>query len=790
MINKNQYEWSILGLKKNIPIYVRKAYTSFVSDLEMFNKIIKDVSENNPYSANEIAKHVICTGDLVKTITKSLGSEGTNLFYSKFIDLYVFDLYNIKADEQFYIVNSADIFAPVESIKSFISPFRSNGRIIVSFEIDDTFTSIDGEFISSSINKFRYINSQDISGMTGENTIFDGKLKSACKIDIDSLYHRFLSEINDVRIDGDTTDYVGKFNEIVSLIKDKNSIEIIERVSKELLKTSIMTYLVFASKLNGVKSDIYKWMYTAFVKDSMTNYDKAHYPVSAPITTASGHAINGLPHGIDSLKTERNYDDVTLDQISKHACEKEEEPISQATIYRNIRLNYSTWAACINSIIYSGNDNKNSIDLPIDNAFEIRKDSINGFRSEFNNLRDFSRKTLVSYLSARYRTYNTKVQVNNRLTIDESSKLIEFVIKLVKDEEAINIIKELVGNKRDASIFSEVFISTDQDKIAILTANQKASEELANMFMDTAYLLILNYIHNTMSKVLEELDTNTGKTNKTIFEEIYFGVKNKILRTLAKFDYDTFSRNNEDIIKHMINACTPYIPVNTISNEYIKKLEDNCNVILRFITEEDNLYNYIKKVENRDAASRIVDIPYVSDFSNIKYKCDKYAVNLKDTRLDLFDLNKFNNTYKGMFPKNKVIVDAMTRLGTELCNKRVFSSLESANESVKTIEQIASEAADSMASNACYSALGCIGGGITELDIRNESDHLEVVNNSIVDDTDANGFSIKPGTTDTEDIKKVISKGLESYNPHNENKLREKIVNDYNKLFNKIIVGI
>ena len=129
MINKNQFEKSIIVLKENLPIVIRNGYNKFDHVLRTTIDALNSINEERPAS--------------VEKITQSLLNGTTSLFYlfSSLVEENEFknfihkinyetiacdrDVLKLNSDEEFSLVNSTDFYAPLNEMKFSLTAFNS-----------------------------------------------------------------------------------------------------------------------------------------------------------------------------------------------------------------------------------------------------------------------------------------------------------------------------------------------------------------------------------------------------------------------------------------------------------------------------------------------------------------------------------------------------------------------------------------------------------------------------------------------------------------------------------------
>ena len=778
MLNKNQFEKSIIALKENVPNFVRNSYTNFATILQQTVDVLRLLSDQAPSSTEKIATEIASgRASLLGSLRSLAGEDGSRkiLYNLKSLNAFIED--KTTPDEDFSILNDPDIYAPIQHICAIISPFSSeaitsvygDGDIPILFEVCENH-SISYNTIAEYGNKA--LTAHDIDGLTGEKTVLDS-LATCVGIDVEKMFDVFLRGLIPSGFSGGLDALVNALERI----NDAEATEAVDIISGRVLASAISTYFVYASKLIGSKEDIYKWAYTSFVKDSMNHFDKAHYPINANITKYSGHGTVGKGYGENTSPYDESAPEIELTQNSNGSTSNDKA--YKAMIYRNIRLQYSTWSAVINAIFSKSFRNRaNKVNaMPINIGKGYGYDNFASSSTEYNSICNIISETFVRYASAKYRTYNTSVQISDNTQPIESSKCIDVVARRVRDEYAVACVK----NSTKGYTEKDIFISYNDKVAGVLTANVNVKNALAETFMEAAYLLLLNYVHATMGKVMEETDPVTGKTNKVLFEEIYSGVKHRIYMDIEKFS-TVFGEDTS--VQEAIKIYTPYVsntnPENQIFRDCILETRNRLQDVELAVGYDRNNESDVSLKAIFNPYIDVICVPLLSEYSSIK--------NAMNFQFNSFVSSETNERLGSPFPKNKMVVDGLAKLGHEYTFDKMFGSLESAKACMHDLTERVEEGADCMASNACYSVLGGIGGSITEFDIKSDpSDNSLGDNVAPLEDT--KGDAIKAGTTDTEDLANSVAHAMESMSPR-ANTEEQKVVCSFNKLFNSFILGI
>ena len=831
MINKNQFEKSVIFINTELPGFIRKLYTDCYQCIdELFAQLMNSASKSE-YSVNETVNMMINNRRFMFVYSKVFSKD---VLDAKFKHLYahnrVYDKFKtMSADEMFYTVNGADIYAPVKSIDIAVTPYaylNTEHVVPIMFEVSDTPSLSSSERLLNDYGSYGYNNNGlEIEGFNGNKTVLDN-LESVMSVDAINLFDRFFGEIIEatdqkgVRHEEGDNDSGAKGLDILTEILDKFkdptiSNNILEKITKKMLASAISTYLIYASKLIGAKNDVYSWAYTAFVKDSLSTLDKALYPGSINISDVSGHTADKYRENIDG---NGQYEDSSIrEDIRKRPSD-----------YNNIKLQYSVWSACITAIMSDG-FKRLAIDRNIrnSNSSEVLSISSKIWDTDFAHICDYITRSLLAYLAARYRTYNTSQSMDyTNGALYQSVKNIKYAVSKIKDEEAAAVIKNsAVGFK-----ISDIYISTSTTDYSILSLNKFAVSSLSRMFLYGAYLYMLSIIKAKLGRSYTEIEPNTGKTKQVLFEEIYNGVCNRICDTLknslSNFSIDSiqfmnFSASEKTLLT---DICKKYTPFSKAMDLYNNRTINSCFDILdeqyhsptygiieniTVTSAKDVVPETLKKVledehgHYLDCFKNYLKIPFFVDMGGLRTFTEYF-----ERKNVAYDMNfetgpSINKDDPIMFPRNQVVLDSISKmnLSTSAYN-RAFRTLESADSTVTCLESASDltvEGADAMANNGCYSALGSLCGGVRSLEITNdENASINVdgsnVNAAVTEDspTDASGRIISEGTSDTLD-QATITQSTESVRNNMlndiENRAYQNINNRFDDLFDKMVLG-
>ena len=836
MINKNQYEKSVIFIKNHVPLFVRKTYSAFSMCLdELSTELMAGAQKDEtPYSADKAAKQLIQDKDFMRVYTHLFGN--SRVLETRLCELceisQTFDPQEkISRDEEFYTVNGPDIFAPVTEIKTAITPFAATSSydgdidrrpedtypIPLNFEIGVGARHI--EYYRESIKDYDpFFNpNKTLEGFNGVKTVLDD-LESSMVVDLKGLFNRFFkmiasgitTDLSDKadKGDSDPTRNVSKLVELSAAAKDANkSTEIVEKVTNMLYSSAITTYFVFASKLVGAKNDIYQWMYTSFVKDSVTSFDEIHYPTKAPITIASGHGVYGKANDI---APERNNAG-TPEMESNPTYNDELLKLKKIMIYRNIRMQYSVWASVINAVLdptlARGNDYfRTAESKERAAAFGLENDSLTG------NILWLEGRMILAYIKARYRTYNLTQQIDYHVGKPyQSVKNIEVAVSRIKDEEAAAMVKEAISGKK----IEDTLITVFAENYNTLGLGSIAVNQLSKFVLRGAYLLLMVKMIASLDKAKNVTEPTTGRPLKDLFAEVFYGILNgmkdqyKYLNTFKRDNYklDTISKNVYAVLDE---AAMYFTPVNNFN--WKRESDDfNWNIIYGKMFTAETLNNVVKRVDTEDSYyldkhnfNVVFDMPLFSDIRSFGWCFENdFTLNDCESSFRVHDMRLNSSNDQELFPKNRMILEGIERMNYN--SHRSFASLESVNQAIENLQilsELGFEGADAMASNAVYSSLAGVCSGVTSLEITNEAtaekDHITIDENGngVIEnaDTDSEGNIVAKSTTDTIDQANLTQHSVESIHANIKETLELNLYNQaserFNKIFNSVVLGL
>lgn len=859
----NQYEKSIYMLKENVPNFIRLAYSTFADFFNiLFENCICEAAKELPSSTRDVCDALISGRISFSDVCFRYFTKYSNIreFNEKLSNLSVYNKkedYLTTKEDIFFNVNDTDIEAPVESIRGVFS---------LASEIDDgcsyskskNNTEICGKIVplafQPKFDMLKYNNRDDVKDLTGTDSILSHGTTELC-VDIGILFDIFFKKalilLNLVcnneasvesqsvsrEIEEDLEFVLDKISCAGKIIQNKSS-DICEEVTKTVLASAIATYTVYASKLIGSKQDIYDWAYKAFVKDSLSFIDVKDYINNADITRYSGHRTGekdeiGKPYGMpasEATDTDGNIN--TALNSGAMSFNIGDLPITvKKIIYRSIRLQYSLWASVINSIFCTGKSCKRHSAVDVD---MISVDLC--IRNRYESLLDLSRSIFTSFVKARYRTFNTIYQFTEKRETVSSLSNIDIGISKIVDQKAKDILKMSTKNfKIDSLFFNDL-----NSSVILSEANNRAVNEIRKLFIQTAYLLMLNKINQNSGKILEDEDPITGKTRKELFNEIYYGISINISRAINNVSYDIDSPTK--VLKLFKDTgLSAFVSFISTTDDIFGKLGSNLNdgngfKKIKYIVNdvifnpkepqdpEDNDLVNIKETLKWFICDRVL-IPYYSDFLDIK--CSSWKYRFIDRVTEELPFTEYTTANKtgSLFPKNRIVVDQLNMVSKIQSEKGKYFTIESINSAMDDLE-ISMCASDAMANNGSYNALASIGSSISSLEIASDklddvgyspvdesdtrintsdnnyekikvavvNDKLYPVENTVIN-TDANGTEIGPNPTDAEDQRKfTVYDSMESAHVVQMKELdrhfMDKTIERYNEIFNKIIFDV
>lgn len=830
----NQFDSSIRFISKEVPVIIRKAYEKFVDvNAELIAKLEK-ANVEQPSTVDTICKSLLKTythiskfDDVPLDVLSAIKAVCTKCESITLMNVILnsSEIQSCEAVEE-NCADSPDIFAPLRVLKLGVTNVPTQeqikGILVPTVVIQPTDAY---KFISKPDGYSSPVTVGDHLNNLGFKTIMDD-MKSECIIDVYDLFAGFLHQVmyNNALLDDKSNFDVNGLEMYKSVYTQLTSTDTMNRVidvySKQMIKTVVATYLMFAGKIRGIKSDLCSWMYTFFIKDSMRDVEKGDYPTSSDITLQAGmQTMNdrldlSKPTRLDSkYNNAGDKKNINSNRYKIRMYNGNDATIDSSIFYKNIRLLYSNWSAVMNTIINISNSY--NYDRP------VTEEDFNGhscpteLRSVHVDHIAIARALLGQYLRCRFRTYNSAYH----LLIDKQGHiscedLLKIGINAVYDAYNKEIIKEYCVKNES----SYVHRCTDHELDKVLNSTRAECCILADKFMATAYLIMLDYIHTHQEQVISQDDEGTGKNNRELFEEIYFKLKDSIYSFVWNGNIDTnvIVFGKKDMVVATMNADSDTGAVSrTNSTNY--SLSNDCfnfsNIEKEndgFVSDEFNKVNsYIKNAER--AAGDMVEmmvynycvIPPASDSGSVKAK-------LFDVTPDkISPFNQFQTRTNSLFPKNQVILERLAKMRIDA--DKPFTSIESCTpsdfdndiglEDLNSVCDNVESSVESEWAHMCYSDLGAIGGKIADFEIECEEtascpttetpsiedplikeQQMQSVKEAVAThDVDiSKGVIADKDPKDSDYIKNVTS-STEGYS---------ELVARYNKLFNKIILGV
>lgn len=826
----NQFDASIKMLSKYIPIFLRNAYGAFVkTEGEALTAILK-INEKSPYTAKKIIDDMFGDtfyADVLSTKTNGHVNTGDVLGAFKLthstcenaaLMKYLAEKCTVKADfDELHSIeepcpDSPDIYAPLKQIRGVLTNIenRFDDIPVVSFQ-----------FYEPYFNEWDPHRSyDDVDNMLGFRTVLDF-LSAECTVDLFDLFRIFykkaltLAPTDNICVEPDEAKKdsiaIMRLEAIHNIINDNDfSTKILAIVEKDVMRTAISTYLTFAGKLRGVKSDLVGWLYTFFVKDSMRDLERGDHPTASDITDAA-RMTTGNDDG-DAPRNSTNRAKYVEELFKLKMCNGEDTGVKPEIFYKELKLLYSNWAAVINTIIKIDRNDRgdfhtwNAEDANIVGGIDNDGQRDTAMKSHV----DLAKVILTSYLIARFRTFNLPFQnLVEKAGQTPSDKLMKNGINAIVDLYNKEVIKDFCQNVEKKKHY---FVQYDKRIEYALNDMREAIGTLADEFMMTSYLIMLDYIHTHQEAVISQDDPNTGKEAREQFEEIYTNLKNNLYSTIFRANVEprlldfTKSRLVADTVAAANDGAVPFddpVFVNIQNRSNMKsKLyhsfddDDSDTTIMdkeiaAYLPETD--YE-LKKLECENAFMGSYIISCVTDMMRPKMHYTGH-----EQPYWTASSPAYRTRANSIFPKNQLIIDQIAKMRLNTAN--VFASVESAPIDAEKLNKAcdAIESKESEWAHMSCNDIACIGGQVCDLEITNEAapkepgtettgtepaplsvDDIQTVsenpsyNASDIALNDGNVAENKP--KDSEDIKALSAENL-------------KAIERYNHLFNKVVFG-
>ena len=334
--------------------------------------------------------------------------------------------------------------------------------------------------------------------------------------------------------------------------------------------------------------------------------------------------------------------------------------------------------------------------------------------------------------------------------------------------------------------------------------------------MATAYLIMLDYIHTHQEQVISQDDEGTGKNNRELFEEIYFKLKDSIYSFVWNGNIDTnvIVFGKKDMVVATMDADSDTGAVSRTNSTNYSLFDNHFSDLEKendgFVSDEFNKVNsYIKNAER--AAGDMVEmmvynycvVPPASDSGSVKAK-------LFDVTPDkISPFNQFQTRTNSLFPKNQVILERLAKMRIDA--DKPFTSIESCIpsdfdndiglEDLNSVCDNVESSVESEWAHMCYSDLGAIGGKIADLEIECEetascpTTETPSIEDPLIKEQQMQSVKEAVATHDVDISKGVIA----DKNPKDSDYIKDvtsstegysELVARYNKIFNKIILGV
>jgi hypothetical protein len=611
-----------------------------------------------------------------------------------------FDNYTKIYQDELNNLGEGDIYAPLTRIESVITAFDTG------FE-EYTINCVPLLYMIPGYCDSAYIPSSDSLRATlyhtdqmGSTAFFDN-FSSTLKIDVNhvmSIMFNYLigkESTNELCCTSDTNDADLKesivyMNKLINLGKSLangsesvNVTEMIDTISKQVTASAVITYLAYYSKMIGANSNLVDWISKTFMKDFINKLDTDMIRMS----------------GVD--------DDNGTDINDNNASSKKTMTDSDKNNYNVIQLGFTNWSFVIDTIFHSSPNTDNA-----------------------KHVSDFSKaayNALVEMIRAKYTTYNTLFYINAN-GIANIKDLVEIGYKRVLDSDNIMYLKQIKtlpqkGILRDNS---DKYAHYSGDNTQLVNSVYTV-KKIATIFMNLAYLTLMDFTLKHLEGAVDEPDFVTGKSKRELFVTMY----NKISRSLVNsindhtslsgsgynsyvidtYYLDSIKRSNKKI-GSTIDSITDW-EVKSNDNEYYKRCNDD-----NFNTTRKNIYENRKNDIDRVAcslydirpASQIRSLSYNLKSSNINNDCYSYNDSVSDSE------QSFSNFSAPKFLESitKVTLKPDTPMMASL---ESLESLEALEEKADELEAVSGESEWAYGN---YNALSGLTSSVME--IKNDSD--------------------------------------------------------------------
>jgi hypothetical protein len=830
----NQFEKSISFIHNNLPGYIRKLYETFLVLEGEFYAQLKKAYETNPYSVNSyirsFSSSLFVSPQFLQLCKYIMSEENQFKLQSYLLQLNKKDNNTDNyLEDTFITLMGGDLFAPLNVIEGFISSFPFNHSYterlpimcIEPYNLKRNYQSVNnGNYIKNKLNKDNFFWNLDIYNETGDISLFDS-LGSKLKIDIDHVFTYFFRSLY--------LYYAGKLNynevkpwelyESFHYTLTSNDPEIlnahniiIHDYTRHVTGSAILTYMTYAGKLLGSKENMLNWLYSTFVKETVSDIEAGEYQKNADITAFSGHQSSLDYTNGDGYPEANNY--INKREIDTQKKIQRQIPDTAIAwnpniIYKHLRLNYSNWCSVINTITSLSAREKR------ENTLYYKDNISKKINTDLSSHLDMANTILEEYISHYFATYNIYVfPTAEKAGLTDAGYFIKFTSSRIMEASIKDIIVkscyDIFSNPKgevtenqpfDTSSFFikppsytiSYFFTSGEDQKGILHSIKLVKNFLADVFMTYTYIIMLNGLFSNQGVILDEQDALTGRPKKELFNEIYTTLVNKINNTLFySCDY-----RYKDIVLYTgktINLTEWLSGIFTQYNINLEKIFEPANNYFHLTTSKiivDN--NDIQQI--RTALKKVTSLITINDSKNIPPSMNDY-INIEDCielLTELYDihpisvileLSKYykvrvtvplsgdpvsevtqNTTYTrsgSLFPRNRVTNEIINNV--RVYEPKLFTSLESASSILEKAKEDAI-----LGNNANYSFLGGIGGSVTE-----EENTVNKFNENNIPSDNTVQFGSKESSNDLDTM--VTNTKLNN------------LISSWNELFNKMVL--
>jgi hypothetical protein len=788
----NQFETSIRFIHDTVPGFIRKMYEDFlVFENELYAQL-KKANETVPYSVNNYILQIIHQRrPYFIQIMKYIMSEENQIK----LQLLLFENCKLNKCESSFINNEemdwmpeGDIVAPVTSLEGFISAFSSDCERDLPLICIEPVVINKLPFVTVAAHT-KYSNARiwdfDIYNEIGNISLFDS-MHSVVKIDINHVFTYFFYSLlshyvlpNTSLRSGDiyevpVWELYSKFHDCLwNGELDEYKDIMLRKYIQKIVGSAILTYMTYAGRLIGAKENMLNWLYTTFVKDAVDSIKSGEFQTVSDVTEYIDPC--SVPHS------------EVLDDYNKKK------------LFKALRLNYSNWATVINAITQMTNREKDKKQIPTYCYREFRS------KNRDTDAHITMAYTILSeYISHNYATYNVYIFPSpDKGGLTLASYFIKFVSSRIFNTEIKDIIRFSCINVFDVRCkcirsscphsreITDYYINSE-DAISMVHALKFVKSFLADLFMNYAYILMLNGLYNNQDTILDDIDPFTGVSKKELFLNIYKQLVNNINRCFegkaGEWRYKEIVIYSGGPIKFEEWYCGQFAELNKDIKEIYTPLEvffNNTEVL--GISDDVNtirgvLRNIISPITINEMNYESLHLPYynykklITELYDIhplsvlielyeKYTENKSLVITSDVIIDKETYS--HSTKNSKFPRNRITNEMITK--TKLYEPRLFASLESAGEILSKANEDAT-----LGNNANYSFIGGIGGSVTE----EEDNDIRLQNEQLLHDNTIqfNGLeSLQKLDINTRSIQ--VNNLIESFN-----ELFKKIILDGNDL--------